>query len=79
MKEGTVSIPFSSIGLSKYLSRRTSQYLSVLLPFNSSVFYNRFSFENLKIEIARKPILSESTLVNKFKVALTFYLQFIQN
>ena len=78
MKEGSVSFPFSSIGLSKYLSRRT-QYLSVLLPFNSSVFYNRFSFENLKIEIAGKPILSESTLVNKFKVALTFYLQFIQN
>lgn len=77
MKEGSVSFPFSSIGLSKYLSRRTSQYLCVLLPFNSFVFYNRFSFENLKIEIARKPILSESTPANKFKVALMFYLQFI--
>lgn len=79
MKEGSVSFPFSSIGLSKYLSRRTSQYLSVLLPFNSFVVYNRFSFENLKIEIARKTILSESTLANKFKVALMFYLQFIKN
>lgn len=79
MKEGSVSFPFSKIGLSKCLSRRTSQYVSVLLPFNSSMFYNRFSFENLKIEIVRKQILPESMLVNKFKVAFMFYLQFIQN
>lgn len=79
MKEGSVSFLFSKIGLSKYLSRRTSQYVFVLLPFNRSMFYNRFIFENLKTEIVRKLILSEITLVSKFKVAFMFYLQFIQN
>jgi len=76
MKEGSVSFPFSKTSLSKYLSRRTSQYISILPPFNSSV---RFGFETLKIGIVRKPIFNECTLVNKFKVAFVLYLPFIQN
>lgn len=79
IKEGSVSFPFSKVGLPKFLIRTTSQYVSVLLPFNSSMFYKRFSFENLKTAIVRKPVLSESMLVNKFKVAFMFYLQFIHN